>query len=215
MKKNDGATLRSAVLGLIYLLNSISLYIPPIYKVVFDYYNYIAAPLLVVAVFSVFRFKFNWKALLMSCLCFMFAFFATQISHFPIGDFFPLVWFIALFYCFRQLESRELRSPLFHCVNAVSWCYLIVYSVIYYHVLVRAIHHEVSIVAFSTVNSNIVGMGIAQHAFLLGVTGGDSRDKSKAKEFLIYALSLVGIYMAYARTALVFFAVMLLMKALI
>lgn len=208
MKKIRGVTLRSTALSLIYLLNSMAFYIPVAYSAMESFYNYIMVLLLAVAVLSIVRFHCDRNILIISALVMITGFIGIPFNNLPVGDFLTLVWFFLLFYCFSQLPLRELKSPLFHCVNLAFWGYLMAYSVIYYFIF-----PDKEPIFGIMASPNIVGLGIAQYALLWEITGFDSRKNFQRKKLLIRGLSLIGLYFSHCRAALLFFIVALFAEA--
>ena len=208
---------KALILGLIYLFNTLVLYIPElnnnIYLLYNNYYSYFSLILLILATLVVRTFRFDNKYALISIGIIGVGFINIQFNNLPIGEFFPLVWFLIMLYCFRQLEDSEIRNSLFNMTNIFFWCYLIFYSFFYHEAFNNALY---SVTATDILNPNMVGTGIVQFMLLWEITGLSTEKRhQKLKRAIVVLASFLGIYMTGARAAAIFFIGVLVIRLMI
>ena len=206
-------SIRSIILTLIYVLNSMVLYIPRVYSVVYNgYFTYLLAGLLMVLVFATEGFRIKLSTALMTTIILFVAYVDTQVNGLPIGEYFPLVWFVIVFICICQFNVSELCTRLMCFVNLSFWIYLVLYSLVY-HSYFQGMIYDYEVYE-GVLNPNTVGIGIAQFFLLWDITRDNEKNSIKIKH-LLFIVSIIAIVYCQARSAAVFLVIGLLGEFLI
>ena len=195
-------SLRTIVIGIVFVINSLVLYVPSVYYQLYDYYTFIAVFMLFVSVYVTSHFRIERKVVIISLLIIIIGLIDIQFNKLPIGEFFPLIWFFILMYCFRELKQEEVVNPVFSSICLFFWTYLLIYSFAYHQAFIKMFNSQT---VEGILNPNTVGTGIAQFAILYGSTNRKIVNNKHKHQIVIVAFSFVGFYMCNSRAAAIFF----------
>ena len=194
-------------LSFVFLFNSLLLFSYHFYIYIYPFYVYIATALLIVGFFLTSSFKFNKSVLIFTVVLLVAAVIDTKFNQLPLGELFPIFWFVGLYYCFGQLSSKHVEKSLIPLICFCIWLYLVLFSFAHYRVFKEYISSSES--HLPIVNPNAIGIGIAEMCLLIFAFFKDWKDKKKISAGLIL-ITLFAIYLTFSRTALLFFVVVML-----
>lgn len=196
-------TLFDALFLVAYVLTCLVLYFKPVDDALSSRFTYCATAFifLFAVVLLIQRKRFNPRRILFLAAIIVSSFSAICISGLPIGDYFPLVWFITIFVVSSQLSFSGQFVRILLIINVALICYLFLYSAIHHYEYIEIINGIDSHIDLT--NPNVAAVGLLETLWLTVYSLSSLGDKTQRIGItLLFIITLIGIILCGARTVL-------------